>query len=471
MRNIALLCISFFIVGVDSWGWNKDKDSNHEASVPTSNRRVNKDGVHSEMKELSVLGPLIYAAKYENLHALKILLKGGADIRQVDRNGYNALHEAAYYNYKNTSTMELLLTHPGTSLDIINQEDNSGSTPLDYAFEYNGGNKEMLRLLMSHGARRSLKSAAKYEEVKTVEALLEGGADLGHCDAHGNNALHFAAAFNHKSLETIKILLDHATMEVLNKQDHAGSTPLDYAYEINLGELQNEIIELLQDKGGERMAELQRSIFIAVENEEIEHVKYLLSNGAQIEYADKDGFNVLHYAAWFNKRSPDMMEFLLNYPDISPRVINKQDRRGHTPLDLALEQETPIQNILVQLLQDNGGKTKDDIQSTIFHAAELEDIEAVKSILDNGFDMSGTDDEGYNVLHYSVWFNKKNTDMIRYFLTHPRMTSDILNHRDIHGHTPLDLASAWNNNGKHRLDIIRLLKEFGAISGIRDGEL
>ena len=132
------------------------------------------------MKELSVLGPLIYAAKYENLHALNILLKGGADIRQVDRNGYNALHEAAYYNYKNTSTTELLLTHPGTSLDIINQEDNSGSTPLDYAFEYNGGNKEMLRLLMSHGARRSLKSAAKYEEAKTVEALLEGGADLGH---------------------------------------------------------------------------------------------------------------------------------------------------------------------------------------------------------------------------------------------------------------------------------------------------
>ena len=75
-----------------------------------------------------------------------------------------------------------------------------------------------------------------------------------------------------------------------------------------------------------------------------------------------------------------MMEFLLNYPDISPRVINKQDRRGHTPLDLALEQETAIQNILVELLQDNGGKTKDDIQSTIFHAAELEDIEAVKSI-------------------------------------------------------------------------------------------
>ena len=69
MRN-ALLCISFFIVGVDSGGWNKDKDSNHEASVPTSNRRVNKEGV-LRMKELSVLGPLIYAAKYENLHALK----------------------------------------------------------------------------------------------------------------------------------------------------------------------------------------------------------------------------------------------------------------------------------------------------------------------------------------------------------------------------------------------------------------
>ena len=66
-------------------------------------------------------------------------------------------------------------------------------------------------------------------------------------------------------------------------------------------------------------------------------------------------------------------------------------------MDLALEQETAIQNILVELLQDNGGKTKEEIQSTIFHAAEFEDIEAVKSILDNGFDMSGTDDEGYNV--------------------------------------------------------------------------
>ena len=58
-----------------------------------------------------------------------------------------------------------------------------------------------------------------------------------------------------------------------------------------------------------------------------------------------------------------------------------------------------------------------EIQSTIFHAVEVEDIEGVKSILDNGFDMSGTDDEGYNVVHYSVWFNKKNTDMIRFFDT------------------------------------------------------
>ena len=468
--KLAFLLVSFLAVGVDSWGWKENE--NGDASTPSPNsKQPKKDGVYSEMKELSTLGPLIYAAKYENLHALKILLENGADIHQVDRNGYNALHEAAYYNYKNTSTMEVLLNHPGTTLDVINQEDSSGSTPLDYAFEYNGGNREMLRLLINHGARRSLKSAAKYEDLRTVEALIDSGADLGHCDAHGNNAIHFAAAFNHKSLETIKLLLNHATIDALNKQDHAGSTPLDYAYEINVGELQQEIIYLLQAKGGERMAELQRSIFTAVENEEIEHVKYLLSNGAKIEYADKDGFNVLHYAAWFNTRSTDMMEFLLSYPDISLRVINKQDRRGHTPLDLALEQEKNIQDMLVKLLQEKGGKTKKEIQTTVFHAVEIENVEMAKSILDNGFDISGTDEEGYNVLHYAAWFNKKSTGMVRYLLTHPSMTLTILNHRDIHGHTPLDLASAWNNVGKHRLDIIQLLRDYGAISSIREGEL
>ena len=72
--------------------------------------------------------------------------------------------------------------------------------------------------------------------------------------------------------------------------------------------------------------------------------------------ADSDGWNALHYAAGYNKKDTELIEFLLtNMPLTS---INKKDRWGETPLDRAYKNESPIQQKIIDLIRSKGGKRR-----------------------------------------------------------------------------------------------------------------
>ena len=103
--------------------------------------------------------PLMIAARFEHFHVVKYLIeKGEADTNIVNWDGSNALHLAAYHNYKNTKVVQLLLNN--MPLDGINKMAWGRMTPLDRAYigSHPGGphydspiRREIIRLIRSKG--------------------------------------------------------------------------------------------------------------------------------------------------------------------------------------------------------------------------------------------------------------------------------------------------------------------------------
>ena len=82
--------------------------------------------------------------------------QGEADPNIADSYGYNALHDAAKYNKKDTKVIEFLLTN--MSLTSINKKVGWGGTPLDYAYDYNKSpiQQKIIDLIRSKGGKREM---------------------------------------------------------------------------------------------------------------------------------------------------------------------------------------------------------------------------------------------------------------------------------------------------------------------------
>lgn len=102
----------------------------YPSSSGSSKDYMNAFGKDSEGNKSN---PLIAAAKNERVNVITYLLSMQVNPSITDSNNYNALHLAAWYNTKNTYTIELLLDH--MSITSINQLNGEERTPLDLVFE------------------------------------------------------------------------------------------------------------------------------------------------------------------------------------------------------------------------------------------------------------------------------------------------------------------------------------------------
>jgi hypothetical protein len=115
----------------------------------------------------------------------------------------------------------------------------------------------------SHGYDRTpLMKAAYNEDLQIAQYLIkQGGADPNIEDAELKftnkypvlpawNPLHCAVYGNKKNIFMIKFLLEHMSLNSINKKDYNGKTPLDIAYEMDQYPFHREIITLIQLKGG-----------------------------------------------------------------------------------------------------------------------------------------------------------------------------------------------------------------------------
>ena len=168
--------------------------------------------------------PLHWAARCENIPALRALLRARADVRAKDLIGEIALHHAAYSG--NRQCNELLLIAGSNIL----ARDVYGYQAL-HSVMYLRDNKELLDIFLIAGADIhsqtkeggfALSFACMYDRFGIVVALLEAGAHVDQQDIDGDTALFYAIHDNRTQI--IKVLLRHGAR--LDHRNEFGHTTL-----------------------------------------------------------------------------------------------------------------------------------------------------------------------------------------------------------------------------------------------------
>ena len=118
---------------------------------------------------------------------------------------------------------------------------------------------------------------------------------------------------------------------------------------MTLNEMVNEVGQ--DSRGFERTPLME-----AARYEHFQVVKYLIEQGeADPNIASSSyGQNALHYAAWKNRTTTELIQFLLTH--MSLHSINKKSRFGSTPLDRAYwNDKSPIKQKIIDLIRSKGG--------------------------------------------------------------------------------------------------------------------
>jgi ankyrin repeat protein len=232
------------------------------------------------------------------------LLSEGADPTLTDLKMRNSLHVAAYCGHE--SIMLHLLEH---NLDIEAKEMSGVSemTALDIAISQ--GHENIVQCLLDRGARTEsrlqpagyqpfsfpLEAACEAGNENIVRMLLDHGADISD---NSNNGLHWAAVNGHHSV--VKLLLEN----LLRPAAPLGQFHLPPRLETPL--------ELAAAGGHE------------------ETVRFLLDNGAEVDYSSKDGGTAL-FAAVENSHEGTVRLLLEAGANPSTKL-----ERGATPLSIAI---------------------------------------------------------------------------------------------------------------------------------------
>ena len=226
----------------------------------------------------------------------------------------------------------------------------------------------------------------------------------------------------------IEAVRSHITADTdLNEIDFMGRTPLDWAY----SRFHHEIADLIRKHDGKTADWLKagESIHKSILAGHIEAMKKHLANGAD---------------------------------------INAKDRRGKTPLDIALgttinqsrrRHEKVVKIEMAKLLRANGGRESDwfKAEESIHIAALVGHIEAIKKHLDREVDINAKNDKGQTSLDLAI---KENAFETAEFLINKGAN---FNTEDESGNTPLHHAAGFGHK-----KIVGLLIAKGTDSNLKN---
>lgn len=245
----------------------------------------------------------------------------GALINANDRFGHSPLHYAAYRG--NAYIMDYLLRHGGNP----NTRGNHLATPLHSAAW--GKNQEVVELLLEDGAEvdaqtdeqeTPIMTATLRGQLETVETLLALSADPHAVDKYGSNLMDLAGASGNKQL-----------VQLFKKL----GVKIPYPLHLAAGTGDFTAIKSLLEKG--RSVNEQDSfgatpLLVATVAGREDMVTYLLEHSADPKIEAKDGYSLVHGAAFSGKKS--LVRMMLAYGlDINQRYGPDQI----TPSDVAEE--------------------------------------------------------------------------------------------------------------------------------------
>lgn len=338
-----------------------------------------------------------------------LLLKEGADINSQNCRGETALHYATRVSHEQAGKVKLLLEN-GANPDIFNS---FGDTPLHVLLSDTRSTmapdvETIIDLLSAKSMNINWKNvkgytvphqALRYNAYRTVKTLLENGANPNIADREGRKPLHLVE----RSLDSIPIynlLLD------------AGAG----------------------HKGSDLTAILRQSI---IECEPAALAQFFLENGANANYQDKAGNDVLHLV-------------------FQTREENEKDP------NCVLE---TIANMLLDKYRTLDIDARDNLKNTALHrAARLGFKSTVELLLRKGANPNIRNKYGRTALHEVVDYESTSVslELVELILNLLLDHGANIDAEDLDGHTPMCIAEFYGEDGDLNNPIIKLLLQKGA---------
>jgi ankyrin repeat protein len=331
--------------------------------------------------------PLMYAAAYGSLDAMKLLLDAGADV-----NAKNAFEATALLWCASDLAKVRLLLEKGAS---VNARSKLGRTALMIAAAHDG-NSGTVKFLIEKGADVSARDQAKNSalieaadanDTDSVRVLLAQGADRDAMNSFGDTALMYASA--HGNIQTMKLLLAKGadvnladapeSARVKNGPIALGSlTPLLLAA-TNAGA---PAVRLLLDAGAKVNVQDVRGmtplmLAIGTDRPDIGVIRMLLEKGADKNIKSKAGETALDWARKFNN-APVLNALGIDREEVTAaaRVPQSGDNKlGSSPKEAAAKS--------IALLQSAGGNFMKEGGCVSCHSQNLTGL-AVSAARANG---------------------------------------------------------------------------------------
>jgi ankyrin repeat protein len=272
----------------------------------------------------------------------------------------------------------------------IDAFDASGRTALMYAAQDPNTDTRILELLLQHGAKLGLQSRGEYDARRTavafavsggdprkVATLVDAGASIHYCDAHGHDALlnavhHRDVARDPRLLDLLKLLISYAVaLNTVTEHQESALRVLS-----RLGRF--DVIKVLLEAG----AEIGQLKWTAL------HRATALGTPADMQRLLDDGHSCEERDWWY--RTPWLLAILAGDIDKTQLLLDYgaysdvRGRCGATPLSFAVMGHHPqMLRWLIEAGQDVE-QTDDYAATALFEASECDDIECATILLSNG---------------------------------------------------------------------------------------
>ncbi|KAL7303809.1 hypothetical protein TKK_0003936 [Trichogramma kaykai] len=414
----------------------KSKFSHFQAACMTSNVQRVQNFIDAGV-DVNAGKPLLEAIERKNFEVIKFLLKSGANANVVDKRGrtplqliFSQFSDGTEYE-TNFELFRLLIK----AKSDVNKTDKNGNSPMFYLLD---------------------RDLCIDNKKKTLEILLQNGADVTHVNKFGYSIMHYVFGCKNRkerdTFELIELFLKHGAH--VNATDKWGLTPLH----LICSQLSN-----IKDHGHEFA---------------INTIKLLFINGANINTVNRFGrtpINCLWSQLSNIKNHGDefvihIIELLLsNGVDINTAV----DSSGRTPInslcsklgrDSKNDSNLKLLQVLIKYKSDVNRKDKEG-HHTLFNlfgescGSSLQ-WDALKILLQNGANVTYINSAGDTILHHLIKLKYENEkhfiDIYELLLILIKYKSDV-NRKDKEGNSPMFnlFKRGWMNYAqKDALDIL-----------------
>lgn len=205
-----------------------------------------KGGVNPDTTDKNGFYAVHYAAFFGRTAIIAKLKNYGANLNVRDKGGAYPIHHAAYKN--RFDTLNYIIVN---RLNDINSKARNGYAPLDRAAIR--GNDRIIDLLIKNGAKpdytfnsgeNALHMAVYSGDINSVKSLLATGKiDINYQEKRGYTVLHYAAWFGHPGI--CEYLISHGADKSV--KSNKGETALMLADNTRIKSKRDKIIELLKD--------------------------------------------------------------------------------------------------------------------------------------------------------------------------------------------------------------------------------